>query len=163
MRIKIKKYQKNNVKDFDRCMIQLQDFLVKIDPLQRLRRAANYSPQYANNVINKVVKYDGVLFLAYDHQKIVGCIAAIIEKQSKKNLLELPPTKAGRILELFVWDEYRNLGLGKKLMAKAENYLRQKRCDVIRVEVFAPNKAAHNFYRQLNYQNRLIDMIKPLK
>lgn len=76
MRIKIKKYQKNNVEDFDRCMIELQDFLVKIDPLQRLRRAANYSPQYANNVINK---------------------------------------------------------------------------------------AAHNFYQQLNYQNRLIDMIKPLK
>ena len=148
MKIKFKEYQKNDFKDLDRCMIQLQDFLVKMDPLKRLRRSSKYSPQYANNILEKVTKYDGVIFLVYDDKKIVGCIVGIIEKQSEKNLLECVPTRAGRIVELFVSSKYRSLGIGKKLMSKIEAYMRKKKCDVIRVEVFEPNKAAHNFYRK---------------
>ena len=163
MKIKFKEYQKNDFKDLDHCMIQLQDFIVKIDPLKRLRRAARYSPQYANNVLEKVTKYDGVIFLVYDDKKIVGCIAGIIEKQSKENLLECVPTRAGRVVELFVSSKYRSLGIGKKLMSKLESYMRKKKCDLIRAEVFEPNNAAHNFYKKFDYQDRAIDMIKLLK
>ena len=163
MKIKFKEYQKNDFKDLDRCMIQLQDFLLKIDPLKRLRRSSNYSPQYTNNVLEKVTKYDGVIFLVYDDKKIVGCIVGIIEKQSEKNLLECVPTRAGRIVELFVSSKYRSLGIGKKLMVKMEAFMRKKKCDVIRVEVFEPNTAAHNFYRKFDFQDRVIDMIKILK
>src|SRR3989338_7083150 len=114
MKIKFKEYQKNDFKDLDRCMIQLQDFLLKIDPLKRLRRASKYSPQYTQNVLEKVTKYDGIIFLVYDDKKIVGCIVGIVEKQSEKNLLECVLTRAGRIVELFVSSQYRNLGIGKK-------------------------------------------------
>lgn len=163
MKIKFKKYQKNDFKELDQCMVQLQDFIVKLDPLKRLRRSSKYSPQYSLNIIEKITKYDGVIFLAYDDKKIVGCIVGIIEVQSKKNLLECVPTRAGRIVELFVSSKYRNFGIGKQLMSKMENYLRENKCDVIRIEVFEPNKAAHNFYKKLHYQDRAIDMIKLLK
>jgi len=163
MKIKLKKYQKNDFKNLDGCMVQLQDFLVKIDLLKKLRRAPKYSPQYANNILEKVAEYDGVIFLAYDDKKIVGCIVGIIEKQSEKNLLECVPTRAGRIVELFVSSKYRSLGIGKQLMSKMENYMRKKKCEIIRVEVFEPNKAAHNFYEKLDYKDRVIDMIKLLK
>lgn len=163
MKIKFKEYQKNDFKDLDHCMVQLQNFLVKMDPLKRLRRGQKYSPQYSQNILEKVTKYDGVIFLVYDDKKIVGCIVGIIEKQSAKNLLECIPTQAGRIVELFVSSKYRSLGIGKQLMSKMENYMRKKRCDVIRVEVFEPNKSAHNFYRKFDFQDRVIDMIKILK
>lgn len=163
MKIKFKRYQKDAFKEFDQCMVQLQNFLVKIDPLKRLRRASTYSPQYANHVIDKVAKYDGVIFLAYNNKQIVGCIAGVIEKQPWKNLLELVPTRAGRVVELFVSDAYRSLGIGKQLIEKVEDYMLKKKCDVVRVEVFEPNKAAHNFYKKLHYQDRVIDMIKVLK
>ena len=48
-------------------------------------------------------------------------------------------------------------------MSKMENYMRKKKCEIIRVEVFEPNKAAHNFYEKLDYKDRVIDMIKLLK
>ncbi len=163
MKIKFKKYQKNDFKEFDKCMVQLQDFLVRMDPLKRLRRSSKYSPQYSRNVIEKITKYDGVILLAYDGIKIVGCIVGIIEKQPKENLLECVPTQAGRIVELFVADTHRNLGIGQQLMEKMENYMRGKKCDVIRVEVFEPNKTAHNFYKKFDYQDRVIDMIRLLK
>jgi ribosomal protein S18 acetylase RimI-like enzyme len=163
VKIKLKKYQKTDFKEFDHCMIRLQDFLVKIDPLARLRRTPDFSPQYAKNVLDKIAEYNGVIFLAYDGGKIAGCIAGIMEKQSKKNLSECVPTKAGRIVELFVADTYRSQGIGKILMSKMEDYMRKKKCDVIRVEVFKPNEAAHNFYKKMDYNDRVIDMIKLLK
>lgn len=163
MKIKFKKYRKNDFKEFDHCMVQLQDFLVKMDPLKRLRRASNYSPQYAKNAIEKMAKYDGVIFLAYDGKEIAGCIAGIIEKQSERNLIECVPTKAGRIAELFVSEAYRGLGIGKQLMKKMEDYMRKKNCNAVRIEVFEPNKTARNFYKKLNYQDRTVDMIKLLK
>lgn len=163
MKIKFKRYQKNDFKELDQCMVQLQDFLVKLDQLKRLRRSPKYSPQYSLNLIEKITKCNGVIFLAYDDKKIVGCIVGIIEVQSDKNLLECVPTRAGRIVELFVSSKYRSLGIGKELMDRVETYMRKKKCDVIRVEVFEPNKAAHSFYKKLQYQDRVIDMIKLLK
>lgn len=163
MKIKLRKYQKNDFKDLDQCMVQLQDFLVKLDSLKRLRRSPKYSPHYSLNIIKKIEKYNGIIFLAYDDKKIVGCIVGTVEVQSKKNLLECVPTRAGRIVELFVSSKYRSLGIGKKLMSKIENYFRKKKCDIIRMEVFEPNKVAHNFYKKLHYQDRVIDMIKLLK
>lgn len=160
MEITFKKYQKNDFKDLDRCEVELQDFLTKIDPLKRIRRGPGYSPKYTLNILEKVAKYDGIIFLACDGQEIVGCIAGIIEKQSEAGLLEYVPTKAGRILELFVSDAYRKHGIGKQLMEKVEDYMHKKRCDLIRIEVFEPNKNAHHFYKSLNYQDRMIDMVK---
>ena len=86
-----------------------------------------------------------------------------IETQSKNNLFECVPTKSGRILELFILDSYRGLRLGKKLMQQMENYFKKNNCDIVRVEVFVPNKNAHNFYEKLDYSDRVIDMIKLLK
>lgn len=163
MKIKFRRYQKNDFKELDQCMVQLQDFIVKLDPLKRLRRTSKYSPQYSHKIIEKITEYDGVIFLAYDNKKIVGCIVGIIEIQSEKNLLECVPTRAGRIVELFVSSKYRSHGIGRQLMRKMENYMRKKKCDVICIEVFEPNKAAHNFYKKLHYQDRAIDMIKLLK
>ncbi|MFH0837830.1 MAG: GNAT family N-acetyltransferase [Patescibacteria group bacterium] len=163
MKISIKKYRKTDFDELNDCLCQLQDFLVKIDPLARLRRAPDYSPEYTKNLIDKTEKQNGVIFLAYGGGKVVGFIAGIIDEQSKKNLLECVPTKAGRIVELYVSEAYRSAGIGQQLMEKMEDYMKKKKCDVLRVEVFEPNKTAHQFYCKLRYQNRMIDMIKPLK
>jgi len=101
--------------------------------------------------------------LAFDQDKIIGCIAGIIDKQSKDGRLECVPTKSGRILELFIFEDYRGLDLGKKLMETIENYFKKHNCNIIRVEVFTPNENAHYFYKKLNYFDRVSDMIKILK
>ncbi len=163
MKITFKLCNKSNLKDLERCMEKLQDFLVNIDPLKRLRKLPEYGKNYTNNLIKKIFKQEGLIILVYDKEKIVGCIAGIIEKQPKNNLLECIPTKPGRILELFVLDSYRGLGVGKKLMQKMEDYFKNNKCDVVRVEVFVPNKNAHNFYQNLDYSDSVVDMIKKLK
>jgi GNAT superfamily N-acetyltransferase len=65
-----------------------------------------------------IKKYGGTIFLAYDDKKVIGCIAGIMEKQSKNNLLECIPTRSGRILELFVVKDYRRHGIGPQFLQK---------------------------------------------
>jgi len=163
MPLTFKTYRKSAFKDLDKCMVGLQDFLVKTDPLKHLCKGTKYSPKYALNLVEKIKKYGGTIFLAYDDKKVIGCIAGIMEKQSKDDLLECVPTRAGRILELFVVKDERRHGIGQKLMQKMENYFQKKHCDLIRIEVFEPNKTAHNFYKKLDYGDRIVDMIKMLK
>ena len=144
-------------------MVGLQEYLTKIDPLKRLRVGAKFSPKYALNLVKKIKKYHGKIFLAYDGKKVIGCIAGIVEKQSKNNLLECVKTRAGRVLELFVDASYRHSGIGHALMEKMENYFRKNHCDLVRIEVFEPNKIARKFYKKLGYGDRLIDVMKVLK
>jgi GNAT superfamily N-acetyltransferase len=68
----------------------------------------------------------------------------------------------GRITELFVREAFRGQGIGTALMARAEAFCRDRGCASVRVEVFAPNVAAHRVYRELGYADRDIDLIKLL-
>lgn len=163
MKINFMVYKKENFEDLKRCMEKLQDFLARIDPLKRLRRLPNYGYEYTNKLVNKILKQDGLIILAYDKEKIIGCIAGVIEKQNKEDLLECVPTKPGRVLDLFVLDSHRGFGVGKKLMKSMEDYFKNKKCTAVRVEVFSPNEKTHEFYKRLNYKDRTTDMIRILK
>lgn len=162
-KITFRKYQKSDFNGLVNCMIQLQDYLISIDPLKLLHRPSEYGKQYTKNLIKKINKSDGIIFLAQHENEIVGCIAGIIEKQSKEDLLELVPKKTGRIIELIVSEKHRDKGIGKELMRLVEDYFRKKKCDFVRVEVFEPNHAAINFYKKLAYNRRVTDMIKSVE
>lgn len=143
-------------------MENLQDFIVSIDPLKRNRRLREYGKYYTNNLLKKVSKQNGIIILAYEQDRVIGCIVGVIEEQSKDDVLGCIPTKAGRVLELFVSEEYRHCGVGSKLMKKVGDYFKHKKCDITRIEVFEPNKSAYNFYKKLGYSDRIIDLIKKI-
>lgn len=161
--LRIIKYRTKDFKALVQCLVELQDFLIEIDNLKRLRRTKQYQSQYIRNTFKKVKKHQGVIYLAFDKQKIAGAIVGIIEKQAKANLMQCVPTKAGRVEELFVAAEYRKQGLGKMLLKKIEKYFKQQNCDLARIEVFSPNKNARKFYQKMQYQERVVDLIKILK
>ncbi|MFA5303674.1 MAG: GNAT family N-acetyltransferase [Candidatus Nanoarchaeia archaeon] len=162
MSILFKKYEESDFNNFVKCMEGLQDYIIGLDSLRILRKSENYGKAYTQNIIKKISKHEGIIILAYEQKKIVGCIAGIIEKQTKDDLLECIPMKDGRVLELFVSNEIRNKGIGKKLMKKVEDYFKRKKCDAIRIEVFEPNLLARKFYEKIGYAERIIDLIKKL-
>jgi ribosomal protein S18 acetylase RimI-like enzyme len=163
MKISLKKYTEEDFADLVRCIEQLHDVIIEMDNLRRCRRMQAFGKNYTKRLIGKINRNHGLVLFACDPERIIGCIAGIIEKQSRENLLECVPTKAGRILELFVAEQHRNRGIGKRLMRKMEEYFKQNSCDVIRVDVFGPNKKASKFYRTLDYQNRAVDLIKLIR
>ncbi len=162
MDIIIRKYKESDFGDLIKLMEELQDFVIKIDPMKRHHRPPRYGKVYTDDLIKKIKQNQGIIFLAEHQNKIIGCVAGIVERQKKYDLLQCKPTKAGRILELIVTKEYRSQKIGKLLMDKIEKHFKKAKCDLLKTDVFEPNKGAYKFYQKLNYKNRMIYMIKSI-
>lgn len=162
MKVMLRTYRATDYKKLVLLMERFQDHLVKMDPLQRLRRAKNYGKKYTDDLLRKIKKGKGVLYCAVTKNELAGIIAGVKEKQTPINRLECIPTKAARILELFVEEKFRGHGVGSLLMKKMESHFKKEGCDVMRVEVFVPNKNAHAFYNRYGYTERMIDLMKYL-
>ncbi|MBI4164060.1 MAG: GNAT family N-acetyltransferase [Candidatus Aenigmarchaeota archaeon] len=162
MNIIIKKYKESDFGDLVELMEELQDFIVNIDPMKRLRRLPLYGKIYTDDLLKKIKQNQGIIFLAEHQNKVIGCVAGIIEKQTKYDLVRCKPTKPGKILELIVTKDYRSQKVGNLLMDKIEKHFKKAKCTVVYTDIFEPNKGAYKFYQKLNYKSRLIYMIKPI-
>lgn len=88
-------------------MEELQDYLIKIDPLKKLCRLPGYGEKHVENLLKKIEKNGGKIFVAEVDDFPVGTIAGIIEAQQKGRSLEYVPTKSARVLELIVSEKMR--------------------------------------------------------
>ena len=158
----IKKYTVKDKKTLFVLIEELQDYLVQIDPMKKLRRLPGYSENYINDLLVKVKKNGGAIFIAEVENIPLGFVAGILNKQSKDELLGCMPIKSARVLELIVSEKKRGQNVGTLLMNKIEEYFQQHGCSIAQVEVFEPNNLAVNFYKKLGYNGRVIDMIKKI-
>ena len=163
MVITIRQYREKDRGTLVSFMDKLQDYLILIDPLHRLRRGKNYGEIYTGRLLSKIAKEQGIIFFAEENKLPIGVIVGVFEIQEKDNLLECIPTKTGRIQDLFVDEHYRSRGVGKLLMGALEDYFKKKKCTIIKVEVFAPNSKAHQFYGHYGFEDRVVDMIKVIE
>lgn len=68
----------------------------------------------------------------------------------------------GTIPLLAVLPESQGLGVGKVLIECAEKWAKDLGCRLLHLEVFANNKNAKGFYRNLGFQPETVHMIKPV-
>lgn len=162
MKIDIREYKPSDEASVIKCMEMFGDYFVDLDPMKRTRQMPGSGGWFTRKMIDDVDRNNGVIYVVESERKIVGFIAGIILKQTEEELLECTPTKAGKITELFIEEQFRGQKIGKTLMEKIEQYFKQNGCDVSRVQVFAPNIGAHDFYRKLGYQDREVEMVKIL-
>jgi len=160
--IKFRPYQKS---DFDTISCLLEDFidyLASLDPDKRIVKQADYGNNYLRKTLKEVNNKNGSFIIAEIENKIVGFGVAIVEKLSQNDLMEVLPHTPGRIIELYVDSKYRGKGIGTQLMQQLESYLKQKGCQTIHIEVYAPNVKTHKLYKRFGYSDRNIDMLKLL-
>ena len=141
---------------------ELQDYLIELDPLKRLRRLPEYGEVYVSNLLKKIDKQQWIIYLAQVDGVIVGMIAGVFDEREHTDELECIPSKPARILELIVNKAYRWQNIGALLMNKIEEYFQDTGSDIIRVEVFEPNQSTHKFYQKMGYHDRAIDMVKKI-
>ena len=162
MNVTIHEYVAKDSTKIVELLDELQRHIAAVDTLKRNRCLPGHGVAFFRLLIDKIEKNKGKIFIAKQNGKIAGFIAGILQQQSKEDLFECIPTKVGRILELFVRPECRTQGIGQGLMNKVEEYFKEQKCDVVRVEVFVPNKVAHSFYKNAGYLNRMMDLMKVL-
>jgi ribosomal protein S18 acetylase RimI-like enzyme len=71
-------------------------------------------------------------------------------------------TRYAHIFLLYVMPEYRNQGIGKKLMEQAEAWAEKRGDEQIGLQVFQKNITALRLYEQLGYQTQSLTMLKYL-
>jgi ribosomal protein S18 acetylase RimI-like enzyme len=129
---------------------------------KKIYTSKDYKDVYTNELLKLTKKSSGIIYIAESNNYYVGMIAGIIEKYSVVDNSHYRNNKEGRILELFVEENYRKRNIGGKLMEKMEEYFKENDCDFLLVNVFEYNKAAKEFYKKSRYNVRNIEMCKKI-
>jgi N-alpha-acetyltransferase 30 len=84
-------------------------------------------------------------FLAFLDGKCIGCIVSKLEYHTKNHWAP-SKRKRGYIAMLAVHPDYRRLGLGRKLVAKAIERMKEQGADEVVLETEITNQAALRLY-----------------
>lgn len=158
----IRPYKETDSHTISEMFNQFIDYLDVLDPMRRVVRHPEYGVKVLTNTLHEVAEKDGTFLIAEIDGNIIGFGVAVINKLSEEDLLETFPHVPGRVTELFVDVRYRGKGVGSRIMSDMEAYLKEKGCQTVHIEVFAPNIKTHRLYQRLGYADRNIDLIKIL-
>ncbi|MBS7642198.1 MAG: ribosomal protein S18-alanine N-acetyltransferase [Candidatus Bathyarchaeia archaeon] len=108
----------------------------------------NYAPIFFEEIREK---YPDLFYVAEVDGKIVGYIMCR-EETAGFDLPRLKAKRRGHIISIAVLPEYRNRGIGKSLLAKALDSMRERRLEECILEVRVSNSIAINLYRKFGFE-----------
>ena len=150
----------DNVKDL---LVELQEYIVSIDMYKLNTVSKDYRDKYFDLIYDITYTQGGKIYLAIDSGKVIGMIAGHIRVYDECDMLDYVCPKMGVVQELIVSDSVQKSGVGTLLMNKMEAYFKDNGAEFVMLDVFAYNDKARQFYKKLDYTDRLISMIKPIK
>ena len=158
--MKIIEYNEKYLEDVKDLLVELEEYILSIDKDNLDQLHPEYRDKMAILDLEEVKKLNGKCYLAIDNDKVVGLIMGYIVEYEEYDYLDFKCPKMGEISELIVTKKIRSNGIGQLLIDKMEKYLIDEGCKYIKVDVFAYNQNAINFYSKNNYHNRMHIMIK---
>ena len=158
--MKIIEYNEKYLEDVKDLLVQLEEYILTIDKDNLDQLHPDYRDKISMLDLEEVDRLNGKCFLAIENNKAIGLIMGYIIEYDEYDYLDYKCPKTGEISELIVTKNIRSSGVGKLLMNKMEEYLVNEGCEYIKVDVFAYNENAINFYSKNNYHNRMHIMIK---
>ena len=109
-------------------------------PAIREIEKASFKTPYSDFYMKTLLKHADVYYVAEYQGKIVGYVIARVESGN-----------LGHIISIAVHPDFRGLGIGKALLEKAEETLRDLGCYRVYLEVRVSNRIAVNLYRKMGY------------
>lgn len=159
--MKIRSYTKNDRVIVTELLYKLQNYIASLDSIGSERSGKDFDvEEYVRLTLEKVDEREGVVFLVEDNKTVVGLVIGAMDALTGIDAVECFPRRFGKVLELYIEDNYRSKGVGKLLMEKIEEYFKSKDCSAIVLECFGPNFNAYEFYKKNGYTNRVYNMIK---
>lgn len=158
MEIIIRQYKERDEKEFKQSIIDLQNFECAFDP--EMLSGETTVDAWFNHVIEENKQKDGQIYIAEIDGKAIGFISLRTEPKGEEILL--PNIKSVFISDFIVNPEFRGKGIGKLLMAKADEYAKEKNISYIKLSVFSANTNANEMYHKLGFENQSITMLKKL-
>lgn len=161
-KIIVREFMETDRKTIMNMMVEFGMYLKKIDPLGRIDYPEGGDTFFTDKLIKNVQNHKGKIFVAEDQGVIVGFIGGFVGAMDDEESKITKNKKTGIVDEFFVTQKYRGKRIGKRLMQEMEKYLKTIGCDMVRIEVFAPNTNALQFYEKQGYIKRTIYVNKRL-
>ncbi len=89
----------------------------------------------------------GTVFLAIEEEKVLGCIHTMVVSR-------LAEGTCGEVVSLVVDEYMRGKGIGKFLLEKSINWLKERGQTKVRIRCNAIRDEAHKFYSHLGYTEK---------
>jgi GNAT superfamily N-acetyltransferase len=138
----IREYTAEDESTIRRCVVALQEFERTIDP--RLLPGEEMADQYCRQIHAQCAKSAGCVFVAEDDGVVVGFVAVLSREPFTE--LDEPPGSYALIKDLIVLEPYRGRGTGRRLLQRAEGFVRAAGVTELRIGVLARNGPARALY-----------------
>ncbi len=145
-------YEDKYEEDVKDLLVELQEHLVKVDYWHFQVMKDIYRESCFNRDMQMVKEQEGHIYLAKENNEIIGMVIGIIPPKDDEDRDTNTCARNGAVLELIVSKKSRGNGTGKLLLSKIEDYFKEKNCENISIEVYAPNERAYHFYEREGYK-----------
>ena len=154
----IREFRPSDAGPVGHCIAQLQDFERRIDA--RVLPGEAVAGWYLIHLQSECAEKVGMIFVA----EVEGAIAgfAAVQARVPNEDKDEEPYEFAYISDLAVLDRYRNRGIGRALIARAEAFAREKGASWLRISVLARNEVARRLYERRGFEERLILLEKAL-
>lgn len=137
--MKIRKAKLEDMPRIAELSVEYSKYENHIDKNQKVKSLKEEKEIAINFFKNNEVEW----FLLEENKNIVGFVSVSIDRRGKK--------KRGVFHTVFIEEEYRGRGGGKKLLNYAFDYLKKKGCYLVRSLVFPKNKRALELYKKIGF------------
>jgi len=122
----------------------------------RFKRIETISKSAVEDEINNLELY----FIISDEQYVFGFIKCM-EKEIEETEL-VYKRKILQVLDLYIEEEYRNKGNGKKLIQNIEKIGKERGFDCIEIPLYCFNEKTNKFYTENGYEDYVVRKYKKL-
>ncbi|MBI4163375.1 MAG: GNAT family N-acetyltransferase [Candidatus Aenigmarchaeota archaeon] len=123
-----------------------------------VRRKENAGEIIKTGLERALNKETNLFLIAELDNKIVGYLKGEIEKRSATKLYD----KKLYIRHLIVSKQYRNMGIGSKLVQEAEAFAKSQKIPFVTLKTSPKNILANQFYKNLGFEGIYMEMIKEI-
>ena len=140
------------------CLVELQNFERALNP--RMPTGEEIVEFYMPAMMLRCTQCDGAVLVAELDNEVAGYTTVLSKVRSED--LEDGDYEYGLIFDLVVLSEYRQKGIGKKLLQAAEAYARSKDVKWLKIGVLAGNDVANDFYESEGFKSMYVEREKVL-
>lgn len=150
MKVKIRSAKSSDIKALDEFQNKLAVYERPFTPTIKREGTIRYYD------IEKLISSDkSLLLVAEDDSNLIGCCFGEIRNNEDWSANEFH----GYIGLMFTEEKYRSKGVGKLLIDKVLEWLKDKGIKDIRLKVYDKNTKAIDFYKSLGFKNHIVEMI----
>lgn len=96
-----------------------------------------------------------VLIAVWKEQTVAGHLHSVTDYYTER--------KNGHVADIVVAQPYEGRGIGRRLLAAAEDWARAQRFDWLTISVFRDNTRAARTYEQVGFKPEVIRLLKPMR